>query len=713
MRSMRKTLTFSIIIYGLTAILSQLVFIREFLKIFYGNEIVLGILMASWLFLTGIGAALGKKANKIRRASAILTVAHFIMSILPLITVYIIRTKLRAYFSPGIMPGIAEPVLTSLIVLLPFCIISGYLFSLYSYNMQEKENAIGKVYLLETLGSMAGGIIFSFIFIGYLGIYEALLSIFAINILCVIILSISINIRLLFAAIPLLLITSYLVAEYDFEYKTNKYIYKNSELLEQRDTPYGHLAVTKSEEQINFFSDGRALFSTGNEIRAEETVHYIMLQHPAPKSILLISGGVSGICKEILKYNPDEFDYVEIDPELIELGKKYTGNLNSDKINIINSDPALFLRETANKYDIIIINLPSPNSAGLNRFYTEEFYQLIKSKLKPGAYFSFSLPSTENYIGTEALEINATQYGILNNLYKNVKIFPGANNYFVASDSTIGYKFVERLEGRQFENIYFNKYYLDEQSIETRSNELISTLETGIGNYRANTDFRPLSYYLQFKYWLSYYDINNLWFILIFIIPLLWIVFKLRPVSLGLFVGGFSAIGSEFLLIISLQIIYGYIYTIIGLMFAAFMGGMALGAYLVSKKIIFAGGSGIKKFIMAQSLIGLYSFIAPFAIVALTDSAGGLIITASFGVLALIISILVGAQFAIGSALGHSSSSHRASEAYSADMFGSSIGALLVSSLLFPLFGLHLSFLTIAGLNFVLIPVIYLRRELA
>jgi hypothetical protein len=45
---------------GISHIVTQLVAIREFLNIFYGNEIVFGIILANWMLLMGIGSYLGK-----------------------------------------------------------------------------------------------------------------------------------------------------------------------------------------------------------------------------------------------------------------------------------------------------------------------------------------------------------------------------------------------------------------------------------------------------------------------------------------------------------------------------------------------------------------------------------------------------------------------------------------------------------------------------
>ena len=52
---------------GISSIITQIILIREFLSVFYGNELILGIILANWLLLTGLGAYLGKFSEKMQQ----------------------------------------------------------------------------------------------------------------------------------------------------------------------------------------------------------------------------------------------------------------------------------------------------------------------------------------------------------------------------------------------------------------------------------------------------------------------------------------------------------------------------------------------------------------------------------------------------------------------------------------------------------------------
>ena len=45
---------------GLTSMSTQLIMLREFMVLFNGNEMVIGIVLSNWMLLTGLGAWLGR-----------------------------------------------------------------------------------------------------------------------------------------------------------------------------------------------------------------------------------------------------------------------------------------------------------------------------------------------------------------------------------------------------------------------------------------------------------------------------------------------------------------------------------------------------------------------------------------------------------------------------------------------------------------------------
>src|SRR5208283_3914417 len=146
-------------------------------------------------------------------------------------------------------------------------------------------------------------------------------------------------------------------------------------VLFHANSPYGRLVVTESGGETNFIENGIAVVSTPNVEQVEEATHYAMAQRPDARRVLLVSGGVAGVAKEILKYNVAGVDCVELDPLVIETGRRFLPEHFADpRIHVIATDARQFVRQTTNHYDVVILALPDPSTAQLNRFYTVEFF---------------------------------------------------------------------------------------------------------------------------------------------------------------------------------------------------------------------------------------------------------------------------------------------------------------------------------------------------
>jgi len=68
------------------------------------------------------------------------------------------------------MLGIGQVFLASLVLLGPYCLISGFLLTLFSAVISRRRDAkqIGDVYVLDTVGAIGGGLFFSFFLVFFL-----------------------------------------------------------------------------------------------------------------------------------------------------------------------------------------------------------------------------------------------------------------------------------------------------------------------------------------------------------------------------------------------------------------------------------------------------------------------------------------------------------------------------------------------------------------
>ncbi len=484
-----------------------------------------------------------------------------------------------------------------------------------------------------------------------------------------------------------------------------KPLFPNQELVYLRDTPYGNLAITRSAEQLNYYDNTSLLFATNDITASEEDVHYAMIQHPDPQNVLLISGGISGTIPEILKYGIKEIDYVEMNPWINKIESTWAHVPDKEHVNVIIKDPRIFLKESQKKYDVLLMNLPEPKTAQLNRYYTLEFFNLLKQHMLPESILSLSLPSTLNYISDEANRLNSVIYNTLSKVYKYILIVPGNRNYLLASDMPTNIDIPGLIEKKGINNVYVNQYYLDAVSLKQRSDLIVQELDPDAA---VNMDFKPVCYFEHLKYWMSQYNINYwipLGFILaIFLISIIW----LKPLLLGIYAGGFAGSSIELLLIMTFQILYGYVYYYTGIIITVFMSGLALGA-LYREKIL---STSINSFMLLQLVIILYAALLPLVIILLNRMIlPGLLLHSIFIFLTLIISVVTGMQFSLGSSILKEQLQARAAKLYSSDLLGSAFGALLFSVFMMPVLGVFISSLLVASLNLFSVAITFINRK--
>ncbi|PJC47771.1 MAG: hypothetical protein CO035_05685, partial [Candidatus Omnitrophica bacterium CG_4_9_14_0_2_um_filter_42_8] len=91
MKTMLK-LKASAFILGLTSMIGQIIIIRELLVVFYGNELSLGIIFASWLFWVSFGSlVLGRLVDFIPSREKFLSYIQLAISIVLPLNIFFIR----------------------------------------------------------------------------------------------------------------------------------------------------------------------------------------------------------------------------------------------------------------------------------------------------------------------------------------------------------------------------------------------------------------------------------------------------------------------------------------------------------------------------------------------------------------------------------------------------------------------------------------------
>jgi spermidine synthase len=684
-----KNLKLLILLSGFVATVIQVLLIREISTVFQGNELLMGWTIGAWMLFTGTGALLGRKQNRKNVTNTALKTVLILIGILPVCFVIIMNVFKNTIFPPGVLINPAHFLMILIFILSPIGILSGFLFAILVKMNQKEQKGYIKVYAFEAIGSLVGGLMVSLLLINWFSILQSLLVVI-LMMLITLFFYYRKRIWLISGGIAILVI--FLSFLYPYDRYLKSFLFINQKVINSIETFYGNLTITENADQYNIYENGILSFTTDNIIIREEYVHYALLQRTHPEKILLVGGGISGMLSEILKYpSVSSIDYVELNPQMIRTVSKYIPFPENKKINMIYGDGRKFLQNTASKYDIILFAIPDPSSLQANRFYTDEFVRSVKRKLNPDAVVLISHSPAGNYIDSETAKIEGSVYHTLKNNFQNVKIIPGENDYFLASDSEINIQVSKLSEERSIENTYVNPYYIDDNSIIERSRYIEKYI---ISQNIINSDKKPLPVFFHTLKFLSQFNQKNFFYLLFPIIILILPVFFMRSVSVGIFAAGFTGSAIELLLIFSFQTFYGYVYSALGLIIAVFMGGLAAGSIFGSRLKITRN-----HFIIAQGLLLAYALLFPIFWDLQTVLKAGFFQLFIFFSITFLLALIVGFQYVAGTSIYKSEITRAATTLYGADLLGSALGVITITLILLPFLGMERSCLVIAGLN--------------
>jgi len=727
---MKKRIVSALILMGFTSLVVQVLLIREFLITFYGNELTIGLVLACWIISEALGSGLASKfSNKVKSPFLTYSLLQILICIYLPISIFLIRTiKNILPIAPGEAVGIIPIVVSCLFIIGPLSIFDGMQFPfgcrLHNIYQQESKQTPGRVYILEAIGFIIAGLVFTYVFLTRLHSFQIGLLIGLMNLISGWLLlkeapaflkkSLRVFVSVLMIFIIYLLFSN--LSPKLHNYSITKQ-WKNQNIIEYKNSIYGNLAVSKQAEQYTFYSDGIPLINIPipDISDTEEFVHFGLLSHPYPQRILFLSGGAGGPITEALKYPLAKIDYAELDPLLIKLLKKFPKEiteqeLTDPRVNLKISDGIRFVKETDSKYDVAFISTPYPTTLQLNRYYTKEFFGLIKETLSPDGRLILRLPGSLSYINEEQKLLNLCILTTLRGVFPYVFVIPGDNNIFISSTVPLEITpeiFMERLELKGvsaktlagFHLEYRLKKYwqdwfydsVDDKTLKVKENKNLSPIGVFYGISYWNSLFSP--YLRGFFKVLDGLNFNHiilymfLFVIILFIIKMLFFKFRNMGVSVSIATTGFAGMSLDLIFILSYQVFFGYVYHHIALLVTSFMAGLTLGGWIVTKNL-----EKIKR--------NLTWFLAMEISVMLFCLGSGLFLTylngikqfafyPVFYILSCVSGFLVGCEFPLANKLRWQDASYlkTAGGLYAMDLLGAFFAALLVSIIFIPIFG--------------------------
>jgi len=740
---------------GFTATVAQIVVMRELMIVFYGNEISLGLMLACWLLWTALGSGLLGRvlARRLKAATQMAALQTLVAVLFPATILAARASRILFHALPGELLG---PIAISLIcffTLSCFCAASGWMFVAgVRFHATESADsasvAVNSVYLLEAAGSALGGILASLVLLRLLNALQIAFLVSALNLAAAAVLILH---KRAYRIVAVLLagaawMTFGLSAGRHLESSSLARLWPGFRLVDTRNSVYGNLAVLETSGIRSLLENGLVMFHAPDPASAEEAVHFALLEHPAPRRLLLIGGGAGGGLAQALQHpSLERVDYVELDPTVLDLAERHfaaqwAAARTDPRVHVHLADGRLFLKTTAQVFDVIIVNLPTPQTAQLNRFYTADFFREASEKLAGDGVFSFQLHAAEEYLSPDLSAFLRCIVRSLRESFPIVQTIPGDVVHFFAAKregvmATGSAELLSRLRARRLKTDYVREYYIPFRMMPDRVADLEQNIQP-LSDTPVNRDLAPIAYYFGVELWSTQFERQYqhtfesvagiqfwrlaVWAGALLVIVALVVSFWPRPsvrvrASAGFCAAltGLTMISLEVMLLLGFQGIYGYVYHQLAILIALFMTGMAVGNWW---RLRSAGlqhqarprRSGLMELAGMQVLVSfspllLYAFLSSLANV--RDPT--LLVLASqilFPAVALLAGVLGGYEFALATEVFFADEQGRQARPgtlYGVDLIGACVGALVLSTVLLPLFGFLKAALFIAVVSLV------------
>ena len=740
---MIASLVFALLITGISGIVAQTVLIRESLVIYGGNELSISLIIGSWVLWEALGAYAGGRwpRNGTNVRSALIGSIILFAVIFPA-SIYLVRIiKVAIGMPPEISMGITAVFYTSMTVVLPAGVLHGFSFTtscrVYEDIKGSVGSAAGHVYFYEMLGTIAGGILVSYILITRLHSFRiAGIVSFFLALACVALaLSLKIKNNRLLTGLCLIVAVFFLFFTWGgignlLQDRSIGTQWHGRNVVYYHNSPYQNIAVTKDAGQYTFFTDGRptATIPVPDITRVEEFVHFPFLAHGTPGDILILHGGAGGVIGETLKYpTVKRVDYVEIDPAFLAAIISYPSELilsemGDRRLSLHYTDGRRFVRTASSGYDVVLLGLDAPHTLQANRFFTMEFFREIKKILKRNGLFAFTVPGSLSYYSKELQDVNMSALATARNVFPSVAVIPGEANLFLASPSTGSFtlsagQLKERMDRYSLKTRLISLPHLVYRLDQDRMEWFHKSIKGSSAD--ANKDLTPkgLFYNIALNNALHMPSIKNIFawaertgpfaasVTAVLLIALTFLLKKRYRETSILFVistTGFVVMLLELSLIFMFQVLYGCIFYEIGMLMTMLMAGMAAGSFAMARGR-YAQLNASKTLLLTEGSIALFCFALLFLFSSANDLAARNELSVRFAFFALLFisGFLAGAEFPLAVKVYEEErpSSRSVGAVYGGDLLGGFAGGLLGGFFLFPMLGLTKSCLALAAVK--------------
>lgn len=356
--------------------------------------VIIGLIMISLSIGNILGGRSADKNNSLNKLYMIIWGAALWIAVIPFIGKYVIIAVtglLALFFSNDLL--VTGTAISCLVLfsapLIGLGMVSPYLVKLGVTDLENAGKTTGKIYAMNTLGSIIGTFLPTFVTIPYIGTNKTfLLFSLTLNVICmsyfIIIKTKSIRV----------VISSSLVFVLIFLPLSNSYAFWKSCIVED-ESLYNYLQVSEDREAVylstNVAFGVQSVYRKDNKLSGLYYDYALMAPQflkgfSSDKSLdlLVLGNGTGTYAKQAkLYYKNTKTDAVEIDSKIVELSKKYFG-VTEEEATVYETDGRTFLSDVnCKQYDVIMVDAYHDITIPFH-MTTKEFFTEVSGHLKPG-----------------------------------------------------------------------------------------------------------------------------------------------------------------------------------------------------------------------------------------------------------------------------------------------------------------------------------------
>ncbi len=651
-RASRFGLSVVVVAWGAQAIVTQSLLLREALVLMFGSELAWGIVLFAWLLGVAVGAYIGEGIARTgagtRAPGTCLAIVLLALSAAACVELWAFRGA-RAWLGveAGELLSLPTTALAAMLLVSPTSMLVGMAFPL-ACNTGGISAAPGaprtpllsfaRVYALECVGSLIGGAAFSFWAVESLRPIQIALLCGAITAASCAVLLRRAPGRAWYASPPSWALIGLAVGaagvallagdrlDHRLVQRRWQTLAPGYRLVAEAESRYQNLAIGHRAGQYTLYCDGQVAADFPDPFTFAPRAHFWMCQHPLPRRVLILGGGVEGLLAEVLLHPVERVDYVELDPRFIELVRPYVSDrdrqaLVDARVTVHHDDARHFIKTQRAQFDLVIARLPEPMSAQRARFYTDEFFAELRNAMTARAVFCTNATASEGALSPAARDYLAGLRATLARHFREIligwgnpaQILAATDRELLSTDpAELAARYTRRhVAAELFDPLWFEggTDWLDESKIAGRRADLDRADLVQI-----STDLHPAIYLQRLVLWesitrggsgpgrsaagpIAALRSIHLWHVAVALALLggaTLLLTRLRrgagdgwaagAVTLSVGTTGFVTMALSMVWLFAFQSLYGYVYQRIGWIIALFMAGLVIGCALAGRR---------------------------------------------------------------------------------------------------------------------------------